>query len=69
MNDELTALLASMTPDERARYDTIQQAVTAGVLTPNERVTLNQRVNDVAWVNQVRQRLTAQKSTKFSRWQ
>lgn len=69
MSDELSTLLASMTPDERARYDTIQQAVAAGVLTANERVTLNRRVNDVAWVNQVRQRLTAQKSTKVSRLQ
>lgn len=39
----LPAILATMTPEERAAFDAINRAIAAGVVTPAERRTLAQR--------------------------
>lgn len=67
--NELQTLLASMTPAERSTYDTVQRAVAADVLTARERATINQRIGDAAWVNDLRRRITAQKSANVLRMQ
>lgn len=47
---ELDAILATMTPEERAKFNTINAAVASGVLTDAERRALPQRVKDDRWV-------------------
>lgn len=62
MSNELSDLLAMMTPEERAQYDTIQAAAAANLLTAAERANIGQRPNDPGWsqfVADVRGRLAA----------
>lgn len=62
MADELAALLAMMTSEERAQYETVQRAAAADLLTAAERANIGQRPAAATWpafVNELRARLVA----------